>query len=130
VSAALDTYEQTFDEWDKLAQRNPEDVADDGVAFRVYEQAYLKKILSEAREVVFEGYNVLAINSTLMVSEIGSTLAKGKPFAIVWRQKSDKGYVYSLRSDDNGIDVSVIARRYGGNGHPHAAGFSSTALLF
>ena len=33
------------------------------------------------------------------------------------------GRVFSLRSLDDGPDVSAIAKDYGGGGHAHAAGF-------
>jgi nanoRNase/pAp phosphatase (c-di-AMP/oligoRNAs hydrolase) len=32
--------------------------------------------------------------------------------------------VYSLRSKEGGEDVSIIAAKFGGGGHKHAAGFS------
>jgi hypothetical protein len=32
-------------------------------------------------------------------------------------------HVFSLRSSANGLDVSEIARSFGGGGHRHAAGF-------
>jgi len=31
--------------------------------------------------------------------------------------------VFSLRSTDEGMDVSEIAKQYGGGGHAHASGF-------
>jgi len=34
-----------------------------------------------------------------------------------------KQRMYSLRSAEDGEDVSVIAKHYGGGGHQHAAGF-------
>ncbi len=34
-----------------------------------------------------------------------------------------QGRVFSLRSTDDGPDVSEIAKQYGGGGHAHASGF-------
>lgn len=34
-----------------------------------------------------------------------------------------EGRVFSLRSTDDGPDVSAIAKQYGGGGHAHASGF-------
>jgi nanoRNase/pAp phosphatase (c-di-AMP/oligoRNAs hydrolase) len=47
-----------------------------------------------------------------------------------WSQRADGLFTYSLRSAEGGLDVSVIAKRHGGGGHPHAAGFTSAKLLF
>lgn len=44
-------------------------------------------------------------------------------YAVGFIRLQDKT-IYSLRSDPSGADVSEIAKRYGGGGHKHAAGFS------
>ncbi len=55
-------------------------------------------------------------------SEAGQILAKGEPFGATFYV--DKQYAYfSLRSEENGMDVSDVAKKYGGGGHKHAAGF-------
>ncbi len=59
-----------------------------------------------------------------------SALCQGHPFAVGWSQRADGLFTYSLRSAEGGLDVSVIAKRHGGGGHPHAAGFTSAKLLF
>lgn len=60
-------------------------------------------------------------------SELGNLLAArpGPGVAIVWRYDHAKGrFSASLRSTEaSGVDVSAIAKRYGGGGHKHAAGF-------
>jgi len=57
-----------------------------------------------------------------MASDVAGELSEGYPFAAVfWVSQSEK--TYSLRSRENGIDVSEIAKKYGGGGHKHAAGF-------
>ena len=41
--------------------------------------------------------------------------------------------MFSLRSTDDGLDVSEIAKQYGGGGHRNASGFTvgyDTALTF
>jgi phosphoesterase RecJ-like protein len=53
---------------------------------------------------------------------------EGTLLAVVVRDKTDGGPFarkVSLRSTDGGIDVSAVARKYGGGGHPRAAGFST-----
>jgi phosphoesterase RecJ-like protein len=53
---------------------------------------------------------------------------EGALIAAVIRDKTDGGNgarKVSLRSTNGSIDVSAIARKYGGGGHPRAAGFST-----
>jgi nanoRNase/pAp phosphatase (c-di-AMP/oligoRNAs hydrolase) len=59
----------------------------------------------------------------MFATELGAYLRKKKPpFALVARVEGDGAIRVSLRSED-GFDVSAIARKYGGNGHPGAAAF-------
>ncbi len=57
-----------------------------------------------------------------MSSDAGHRLAQGEPFAACYWD-TPNGRVFSLRSTDDGLDVSAIAKQYGGGGHEHAAGF-------
>ncbi len=84
------------------------------------------KMANRAEEVVFEGYPCLAVNSTSNISEIGNKLSTTKPpISIIWFKDKNKLSV-SLRSDGS-VDVSEIAKKYGGGGHASAAGFSVEA---
>jgi nanoRNase/pAp phosphatase (c-di-AMP/oligoRNAs hydrolase) len=58
-----------------------------------------------------------------MVSDAAHKLAQGNPFAACYWD-TPNGRVFGLRSDENGLDVSAIAKNYGGGGHVHAAGFT------
>ena len=58
-----------------------------------------------------------------LTSDAGHLMAAdGEPFAACYWD-TPEGRVFSLRSRDNGADVSLIAKQYGGGGHPHASGF-------
>jgi uncharacterized protein len=46
-----------------------------------------------------------------------------EPFAACYWDVPN-GQVFSLRSCENGVDVSEIAKQFGGGGHKHAAGFT------
>ena len=50
-------------------------------------------------------------------------MANGKPFAACYWD-TPKGRVFSLRSSDDGADVSEVAKQYGGGGHRNASGFT------
>lgn len=49
-------------------------------------------------------------------------MAKGEPFAVTYYDGPSHRH-YSLRSTDAGLDVSLIAKAYGGGGHRNASGF-------
>lgn len=55
-------------------------------------------------------------------SDAGHMMAKGEPFAACYWD-TPEGRCFSLRSAEDGMDVSEIAKDYGGGGHKHAAGF-------
>jgi nanoRNase/pAp phosphatase (c-di-AMP/oligoRNAs hydrolase) len=57
-----------------------------------------------------------------MISEVVGALSEGEPFAIGWFER-DGDAIVSLRSRYGGVDVSTIAKAYGGGGHAMAAGF-------
>ena len=79
---------------------------------------------SRTRKVNFDGQEVPMVTSCVLQSEIGSRLAKKHPFVVIMFELDGKR-VYSLRSHrKSGVDVSKIAAKYGGGGHPNAAGFT------
>lgn len=71
----------------------------------------------------------LAVNSREHVSEVGHRLAAASgTFGCCWSVDS-KGTVWmNLRSTDEGVDVSDIAKRHGGGGHRNAAGFKTDLM--
>jgi oligoribonuclease NrnB/cAMP/cGMP phosphodiesterase (DHH superfamily) len=71
------------------------------------------------------GHMVWVVNVPYtLASDMGHLLCQGEPFAASYYYDGVKQkLVYSLRSDENGLDVSEIAKKFGGGGHKHAAGF-------
>ena len=69
------------------------------------------------------GYEVPVVNThPMFFSDVGHALSKDAPFAACYMDKSGSR-LFSLRSNENGVDVSEIAKSYGGGGHQNAAGF-------
>ena len=66
----------------------------------------------------------LAINAdSLFASELGNKLAeRSGSFGLIWQLAADGQIKASLRAAGK-VDVAAIASRYGGGGHPNAAGF-------
>ena len=58
------------------------------------------------------------------MSEIGSRLAPDCDFAMIWYwDHEDKHTKVSLRAFHDAVDVSEIAKQFGGGGHKKASGF-------
>ena len=72
------------------------------------------------------GFQGLAVNSTVHMSEIGHELAnQSGTFGLVYYIDSDNSVKCSLRSNGD-YDVSVKAKEFGGGGHKNAAGFTTS----
>lgn len=117
-----------FESWDTLVTQleDPRErarVLEIGKIYAEHFSILIEQVAKKAILVSFEGYEVYCASAAEMfTSDVGNHLAKIKPpFALVVSLHGDVLNV-SLRSDDS-IDISVIARKYGGNGHPHAAAF-------
>ena len=106
-------------------------LASEGVAIT---RANDKNISSLAKTAAYrldiDGHNVPICNAPYMfASDMGNLLAKGEPFSATYYDTEDYR-IFSLRSDENGLDVSIIAEKFGGGGHEHAAGFRVQRPIF
>lgn len=76
------------------------------------------------RQMVIGHYDVpVASLPYTLASDAGHLMAQGQPFAACYYDKA-AGRVFSLRSADDGVDVSEVAKLYGGGVHARAAGFT------
>lgn len=125
VSAALRSYKPFFNVWDEfMTSAGLEKLKAEGAAILRYQNQQIEAGLSQPAQMVeICGYTVPCVNCTHLISELGNELAKGQPFAALYFDTADKR-VFSLRSADDGVDVSEVAKLYGGGGHARAAGFS------
>jgi oligoribonuclease NrnB/cAMP/cGMP phosphodiesterase (DHH superfamily) len=129
-NAALASLPFDFGVWDDIYQANDAlGMIAEGVAILRYQQTVVDNAVKNAREVCLDGHKVLCVNATLLMSEIGEALGVGRPFGMTWFQRKDGMYQYSLRSGKDGVDVSEVAKFFGGGGHKRAAGFESFSLL-
>ena len=127
INNAIEFYDDDFKHWNKIAKdleqpKQRKDYIKIGKIISQYQDKLIQKITAKAKLVKFEGKKVLAVNSSILISEIGNMLVKKcPPLAIVWSEIKKKIWV-SLRS--NGFcDVSKIAEKYGGGGQKGAAAF-------
>ena len=132
VIAALFSYEYDFDLWKELVFNTPiRELKKEGSALHRKLLKDVKKLIkSSAHRFIILSYDVPVLNTPyFMSSEAGHIMGKGEPFAACY-WITGKNVHFSLRSAENGVDVSKIAKHYGGGGHTHAAGFSVTRDQF
>jgi len=128
IQASVFSYEYTFENWDMLANSfdsfGHSNLAKEGAAIERKHFKDIKEFSKNAYREVIGGYDVPVVNCPYQwSSDMAGMLSENEPFAACW-WKTPGGKTYSLRSREGGIDVSEIAKKYGGGGHKHAAGFS------
>lgn len=118
-----------FKTWDMLAtaledQTERAQIVAVGQRYREYFDIQVNQIAVGAELVRFEGYECyLGSGTRVFISDVGHALyEKHPPIALVANVRAD-GLRISLRGNGT-VDVSEIARKYGGNGHPNSAAFS------
>jgi uncharacterized protein len=117
-----------FEMWDTLREQlettaGQAMIVERGKVYAEHFHILVEQIAQKATLVSFEGYECyLATAPHMFVSDVGNYLANTRPpLALITNFRGDVLTV-SLRSDPS-IDVSAIARKYGGNGHPQASAF-------
>ena len=124
-AAAFDMVPFEFEEFEKYED---DSVFDDAVKRGSYVLAYsktvVKKVCEKAQSRKMDGKDVLVVNASHWMSEIGSRLSPDCDFAMIWFWDHDaQATKVSLRAFHETVDVSEIAKRFGGGGHKKASGF-------
>lgn len=125
IQANIFSYPYEIEVWDRLMAADPMELAKEGAAIERKHFKDVNELLGVVtRRMNIGGYNVPIANLPYIhVSDAAHKLAIGEPFAgCYW--DTPKGRVFGLRSTDAGIDVSEIAKQYGGGGHRNASGFT------
>ena len=125
IQANLFSYPYDFEEWDALMWASPESLISDGEAIERKHHKDIAELLKVVtRRMVIGGHDVPVANLPyIYVSDAAHELAKDEPFAACYWD-TPKGRVFGLRSTDTGVDVSAVAKSYGGGGHRNASGFT------
>lgn len=128
VNAAIRSYPMDFDlmsKWSKY--EHPADYfRSEGEAILRREKQIVDEHVKHAVVKRIGSHDVPTVNTTVLFSEIAGELAKGQPFGACYFVDAEGVQVWSLRSDENGIDVSAVAKQFGGGGHKRAAGFKGS----
>lgn len=143
IQANVFSYEYTFENWDRLMASSSSDLIKLAAAGEAIERKHHKDIAELVsvccREIFWnewfpepfrDQWSELEIPIASLpytfASDAGHLMAKnhknGKWFAACYYDTDDYRF-FSLRSTEEGIDVSEVAKFYGGGGHKHAAGF-------
>ncbi len=94
-----------------------------------HQEMTLKQGIKNGFELDFHGHRTLVVNWSLEASDMGEFIYKdlGYDIALMF-YFTGRGWNFSLRSEK--VDVSQLALKYGGGGHPGAAGFRQTNIDF
>lgn len=119
-----------FVQWDNFV-RNLEnnagrkEILKKAEAYTEFFEALARMSAERAKKVRFEDYEVYFVathpNITVKSYVAHELYTKLPPFAII-ATAHPNGFGISLRGDES-VDVSKIAKKYGGGGHPGSAGF-------
>ena len=125
-SAAFDMVPFEFEEFEKFEDDSVfDDAVKRGSFILAYSKTVVKKVCEKATSKKYKDMNVLVVNSSHWMSEIGAKLSPDCDFALIWYYDHDDQHTrVSLRSFHDHIDVSEIAKNFKGGGHRKAAGFT------
>lgn len=128
IAATIFSYEYTFENWETINSLLDNDFlafVDRGASITQKHDKDIKELLAMCQHrTMIAGYDVPVANLPYtMCSDAGNIMAQGEPFAATYYDTPTTRN-YSLRSTDDGVDVSIIAAKFGGGGHKNAAGFA------
>ena len=125
IQANVFSYPYDFEVWDKLMRTDPQILRTEGAAIeRKHHKDIAELVGVSKRRMKIGGSDVPVANLPYTLSsDAGHMMAKGEPFAACYMD-SPTGRTFSLRSAPDGVDVSEVAKSFGGGGHKAAAGFT------
>ncbi len=132
IAIILGGVRKIFPEWDKFAEQletDPNSIIRKGKSYVEYRNIVEKMLLGrKVHKLTIAGITMPAVNAGIFQSKLGNILTeKVGPCAAVY-YFTGSFYAFSLRSNEKGPDVSKIAEKFGGGGHPAAAGFKVDRL--
>jgi hypothetical protein len=128
VCAYLRTLPYDFDIWNSVFDNSSVgDAAKLGAGALALINKYVLEAVGQHQIGTLRGYKVAVVNALyMMCSEVGASLSnlEGIDMGLTWFERPDGFIQFSLRSIKGGpVDVSAIAKSFGGGGHASAAGF-------
>ena len=121
-----------------LDKKNLEKVIEEGTIIYDYDTIIIKRLAKHSACKFTKlsddnYYNIAYLNSNVYKSDLGNYLVEQEnpkcDFAVIYNydDKTNKTW-FSLRSSDQKVDVSYIAKLFGGGGHRNASGVTLNGL--
>lgn len=127
--------EKSMDLWNSLiySERSGsvDRLVEAGRQMMTYRDSMNRRLQNNAFECELRGVKMCAINTTTGNSDVFGDKYKQYDAVILFGFDGKAGeWKYSIYAhDDSPVDVSKIAKKYGGGGHVHAAGFRTKKLV-
>ena len=131
ISAWLASWPREFDRWSWGTAQLEEaegQVCAEGAAILRAQAQHVEAMANHAGLIDLAGHRVPCANATLFQSDLGQALCArypAAPFSATYFDAADGRRVWSLRTRRDDVDVSAVARGFGGGGHRAAAGFTT-----
>ncbi len=128
INLAMFAYEYTFDNWDTISVTPIDHLRDDGIAIHRKHMKDVRELTKQVQYMTICGFeNVPTVNANYFYgNDLCNLLSETCPFAAYYWINSEGEYVFGMRScmkNEDAVDVSIIAKSYGGGGHANASGF-------
>lgn len=126
LAGYLQASEKLFEQWDHWMDYPP---IKEALQIESYKNALVKQLVEKAYDQKVGVYNVKMVNTPLFQSDVCAMLLDQNPsipFSLCAFHTGDQRVV-SIRSRGD-FDVSEIAKKFGGGGHPAASGFKVKSL--
>ena len=130
MAALIFSYPYEFDSWTELVYRcgtiaGREAMISEGRAIERKHHKDIAELVKVTRRTMRIGGIEMPVANLpyTLTSDAGNLMAKSANGVAACYWDTPNGRVFSLRSTEDGPDVSEIAKGYGGGGHKHAAGF-------
>ena len=123
VSGYIMALPHTIGDWAKLDFLDPSDAWKAGAAIRLHIDHYIEKVVAQRQHGDLDGLSIAIVCAAYPnISDVGSELCKYAQIGAGWFERGDGMMQFSLRSTGE-LDVSAVAKKYGGGGHKNASGF-------
>lgn len=129
INAYIAAHDLELAEYDKIHQKisaNQYHCSEIGTYLLRAHQKHVHSIVKSCtREISINGIKGLVCNcSPMFASDVGNELVKlSGTYGATYYHGSDDSVYFSLRSEDGKVDVSELAKKFGGGGHRNASGF-------
>ena len=123
VSGYIMALPHTIAAWSTLDNLSVQEAAASGRAIRLHIDHYIEKVVAQKQFGKLAGHTVAIVNAAYPnISDVGNVLCGDAEIGAGWFERGDGMMQFSLRSRGE-LDVSTIAKKFGGGGHKNASGF-------